>query len=225
MFTGIIEEIGVIKDFVKGSSNATVIVECKKVLGEGLDKTKVGDSIAIDGVCQTVTQLSSTSFSAQVSSETLNLTSFQNLKKGQKVNLERALTLNSRLGGHIVSGHVDGLGKIKKIEKLSEFYNISFEVESDLSRYIAKKGSVTINGISLTVADIRNNEFSVAVIPHTYLNTSLNTLSNGAFVNIEVDILAKYVEKILSTGNNEGIGVNLGTNTLNENFLKENGFF
>lgn len=220
MFTGIIEEIGVIKEFSKSGNSALVVVECEKVL-EG---TNIGDSIAIDGVCQTVTKLSSNSFSAQVSGETLSVTTFSKFKKGAKVNLERALTLNGRLGGHIVTGHIDGLGKIKSTQKTqasgNEFYNIKIEVEKELIKYIAKKGSIIVNGISLTVADIVSNEVSLAIIPHTFENTSLNSLKCNDFVNIEVDILAKYVEKILSTDNNTN-----GNTTLDEKFLKENGFF
>lgn len=216
MFTGIIEEIGVIKEFSKSGNSALVVVGCKKIL----EDAKIGDSIAIDGVCQTVTSLSSSSFSAQVSGETLGVTTFSKFKSGMKVNLERALTLNGRLGGHIVTGHIDGLGKVKQIQKLNEFYNIKIEVEKNSTRYIAKKGSITVNGISLTIADIVSNEVSLAIIPHTFENTSLNNLKSGDFVNIEVDILAKYVEKILSTDNNTN-----GNTTLDENFLKENGFF
>lgn len=212
MFTGIIEEIGIIKDFSKNGTDAVVTVDCSKVL----EDTKIGDSIAIDGVCQTVTKLSANSFSAQVSDETLNITTFSNLKSRQKVNLERALILSSRLGGHIVSGHIDGLGKVKNIQKLSEFYSLKIEVEKSLSKYIVKKGSVTINGISLTIADIVSNEFSIAVIPHTFENTNLKDLKINGFVNIEVDILAKYVEKFLLTNNNS---------VLDKDFLKENGFF
>lgn len=219
MFTGIIEEIGIVKEFSKSAKNALIVVECQKILEVGPYGTKIGDSIAIDGVCQTVTALSSSSFSAQVSSETLDVTTFSRLKRGSKVNLERALTLSARLGGHIVSGHVDGLGKIKQIQKLSDFYNIKFEIEKDLTKYIAKKGSITINGISLTIADIVSNEFNIAIIPHTYENTNLKQLKSGDFVNIEVDILAKYVEKILSTGNN------ISKKGVDDNFLKENGFF
>ena len=215
MFTGIIEEIGIIKQLNQSGNDALIVVQCKKVL-EG---TKIGDSIAIDGVCQTVTALSSNSFSAQVSSETLNVTTFSKLKNGNKINLERALTLNSRLGGHIVSGHVDGLGKIKNIQKLNDFYTLKFEVEKDLTKYIAKKGSITINGVSLTVASTLNNEFDVAIIPHTFENTNLNTLKSGDFVNIETDVLAKYVEKILLTDNNSS------KKRVDEKFLKENGFF
>lgn len=211
MFTGIIEETGVVQSFKK-SKNASITIECKNIL-EG---TKIGDSIAIDGVCQTVTELTSNSFSAEISNETLSVTTFQNIKVGAKVNLERALTLSSRLGGHIVSGHVDGLGKVKNIEKSSDFYNVKFEIDNSLTKYIAKKGSITINGISLTIADTASNEIKVAIIPHTFENTNLKYLKYGDFVNIEVDILAKYVENFLSTDNNS---------VINEKFLKENGFF
>lgn len=214
MFTGIIEETGIIKEFSKSAS--LISVECKKVL-EGL---KIGDSIAIDGVCQTVIKFDKSSFSVQTSGETLSVTTFANLKTGQKVNLERALTLESRLGGHIVSGHIDGVAKIKNIEKQDEFYNFKIEFGKDVGKYLAKKGSVAINGVSLTVADVFSNEFSVAVIPHTFENTVLKFLKNGDFVNIEVDILAKYVEKFLSQDNN--INCN---QKVDENFLKENGFF
>lgn len=212
MFTGIIEEIGTIKEFTKSANSALIVVECSKIL----ENPQIGESIAINGVCQTVTKFDKGSFTAQVSLETLKITTFSNLKKGDKVNLERALSVNGRLGGHIVTGHIDGLAKVKNIQKLSEFYNINFEITQDLAKYVAKKGSVALNGISLTVADIVGSEFSVAIIPHTFENTTLNYLKTGDFVNFEVDILAKYVEKILSTGNNKAI---------DEDFLKANGFF
>jgi len=211
MFTGIVEEIGVIKSISKGSSDALIIVECKNIL----EDAKIGDSIAIDGVCQTVVRFDKNSFTVEVSNETLKVTNFLSLKVSDRVNLERALTLQSRIGGHVVSGHIDGLVKIKKIQKISEFYNIDFEIEKDLEKYVVKKGSVALNGISLTVADISYNTFSVAIIPHTFENTALKYLKISDFVNIEVDILAKYVEKFLSRGNNSGI---------DDNFLKENGF-
>lgn len=211
MFTGIVEEIGIVKSISRGQS-ACISVECAKVL----EDVKIGDSIAIDGVCQTVTSFDKNSFSAQVSQETLSVTTFSKIKTGTKVNLERALTLNGRLGGHIVTGHIDGLAKLKKIQQKGEFYDITFEAEKELTKYVAKKGSVAINGISLTVADINSNEFSIALIPQTYKNTTLDQLQSGDFVNIEVDILAKYIEKFLSTSNN---------NTIDERFLKENGFF
>lgn len=216
MFTGIIEEIGTVKEFKKGTSDASITVECAKVLAD----TKIGDSISINGVCQTVTTLGNKSFSAQISSETLNVTNFSSLKIGNKVNLERALTLAQRLGGHIVTGHIDGIAKIKKVQKLSDFYNLTFDISEDLTKYIVKKGSITINGISLTVANITNKEFEVAIIPHTFENTTLKNLKPGDFVNIETDVLAKYVEKILSTGDNRA-----NRSNINANFLTENGFF
>lgn len=212
MFTGIIEEIGTVKELSKNDTNALIVVECKQIL----DDLKIGDSIAIDGVCQTVIAFNKNNFSAQISSETLNVTTFSRLKIASKVNLERALTTNGRFGGHIVTGHIDGLAKVKNIQKHFEFYNVKFEIEKDLEKYIAKKGSVAINGISLTVADVILNEFNIAIIPHTFENTNLSNLKSGDFVNIEIDILAKYVEKILSTRDNS---------TIDENFLKENGFF
>lgn len=215
MFTGIIEEIGVVKELSKSNQNAFIAIECEKVL----EDLKIGDSIAIDGVCQTVVNFDKNGFSAQVSSETLSVTSFTNFKTGQKVNLERALTLNKRLGGHIVQGHVDGCAKVVNVEKLTEFYNIKFKVEGDLINYIVKKGAIAVNGISLTIADIFSSEFCVAVIPHTFESTNLRCLKIGEIVNIEVDILAKYVEKFLLRNNNDC------STSIDENFLKENGFF
>lgn len=212
MFTGIVEEIGTVLEFSKNNKNALIVVKCEKIL----EDIKIGDSISINGVCQTVTDFNEKSFTTQISYETLNVTNFSTLSKGQYVNLERALTLSSRIGGHLVSGHIDGLAQVKNIQKSSDFYNIKFEVKKDFSKYVAKKGSVTLNGISLTVATIESNEFSVAVIPHTFENTTFKELKIGDFVNLEVDILAKYVEKFLSSSNNR---------TLDENFLKENGFF
>lgn len=212
MFTGIVEEIGIIKKLAKADGHAVIVVECKTVL----DDTKLGDSIAINGVCQTVIELSTNSFSVEVSSATLEVTTFSALKVGDKVNLERALTLQSRLGGHLVSGHIDGVAKIKNIQKDTNFYNLSFELDKNLMKYVAKKGSITINGISLTIADVSSSEVKIAIIPHTFENTTLKSLKYNDFVNVESDILAKYVEKILSTNNNS---------VIDEDFLKGNGFF
>lgn len=197
MFTGIVEEIGQIKSF----DGRRLTVECKKVL-EG---TQIGDSIAINGCCQTVVSMNSNSFSADVSSETVRIT--KGFKTGEKVNLERALTPQTRLGGHIVQGHVDGVAKY--------LGNSRFEISSDLEKYVVYKGSITIDGVSLTVSKSEQNIFEVALIPHTLENTTLQYLKSGDFVNIETDILGRYVEKFLSTQNNSNI---------TENFLKENGF-
>lgn len=212
MFTGIIEEIGKIKSFSKDSFGAMIEVECKKVL-EG---TKLGDSIAINGVCQTVTSMTSCSFKARVSEETLKITTFSELKDGSVVNLERALTLNSRLGGHIVTGHIDGKGKFTSLKQLSEFYDLEFEIPETQAKYVVYKGSITIDGISLTVAEIVNNKIKVAIIPHTFKNTNLSNLMIGESVNIETDILGKYVEKLVSVNDNKS--------SISMKFLQENGF-
>ena len=194
MFTGIIEEIRLIKRF----DGTKLVVECSKVL----ENTLTGDSIAIDGCCQTVVSMTSNTFTANVSSETLKIT--KGFKSGEKVNLERALTPQTRMGGHIVQGHVDSIGKY--------LGNMEFEVKD--SRYIVYKGSITVNGVSLTVSKLDGNIFGVAVIPHTLENTNLKNLRFGDSVNIETDILGRYVEKFLSTQNNN----------ITEDFLKENGF-
>ncbi|MBD5403199.1 riboflavin synthase [bacterium] len=213
MFTGIVEELGFIEDFNRCTNGATVKVKCQKVLQD----TQIGDSIAINGVCQTVTNIDSNTFTAKISDETLAVTTFNLLKNGDSVNLERALTLNSRLGGHIVSGHVDCCGKLISKEKLTDFYNLHFEIPVNQQKYIVRKGSVTINGISLTIAEENANTFNVAVIPHTFDNTNLKYLNIGDAVNIETDILGKYVEKILSAKDNSNSNISM-------NFLQENGF-
>ena len=212
MFTGIIEEIGTVKSFKINSENAEITVECSKVL----DETKIGDSISINGVCQTVVSITENTFIADVSKETLSVTNFSEIKSGDKVNLERALTLNERIGGHIVSGHVDNVAKFISSEKLNDFYNMSFEINKETARYVIKKGSITLNGISLTVADISENLIKVAVIPHTFENTNLSDLKSGQSVNVETDVFAKYIEKFLL---NERT-----TSVITEDFLKENGF-
>lgn len=196
MFTGIVEETGFIKSF----DGHKLIVECSKVL----ENTQIGDSIAIDGCCQTVVAISTNSFSADVSAETLKIT--KGFKTGECVNLERALLPQTRMGGHIVQGHIDGTGKY--------LGDMTFEVPKELDKYIVYKGSITINGVSLTVSKNQNNTFSVAIIPHTLENTNLKYLKIGDLVNIETDILGRYVEKFLSTKNNN----------ITEDFLKENGF-
>lgn len=212
MFTGIVEEIGIVKSLEFKANGAKIVIGCQKVV----EDVKIGDSIAIDGVCQTVIAFNSSEFSAEISDETLKVTTLGDLKSGNTVNLERALTLSSRLGGHIVSGHVDCMGKFINIEQLSDFYNLQFEIPEEQEKYVVYKGSITINGVSLTVASIVDNIVSVAIIPHTYNNTSLKDLKLGQDVNIETDILGKYVEKFLSAKDNKkGISMN---------FLQENGF-
>jgi len=208
MFTGIIEEIGEIKSF---QNNTVLEVLCCKVL----DGIKLGDSIAINGVCQTVVEFGKDFFKVEVSPETLAVTNFSKLSAGEKVNLERALTPTSRMGGHIVQGHVDLTATLIKSEKLDNFYNLYFETAD--TKYIVKKGSITVNGISLTVADVNETCFKIAVIPHTFENTTLKFLKTGACVNIETDILGRYVEKFLSLNDNNKSKISM-------EFLRENGF-
>ena len=198
MFTGIIEETGILKGF----NGSIITVECKKVL----ENTILGDSIAINGCCQTVTAMTPESFSADVSDETFKITNFKSMKPGDVVNLERALTPSTRMGGHIVQGHVDMVGKY--------LGDMKFEVPD--SKYIVYKGSITVNGVSLTVTKLDKNVFSVAIIPHTLENTNLKNLKAGDLVNIETDVLGRYVEKFLLTNNNKS--------RIDENFLIENGF-
>lgn len=215
MFTGIVEETGRVLSFSKNKNGANLALEAELVLAG----VKVGDSISINGVCQTVVDFNKNRFCVNISDETLDVTTFKNLKVGQIVNLERALTLNSRLGGHIVSGHVDCCAVLSRVEKLSDFYNLEFELPDEKLKYVVEKGSVAIDGISLTVASVFGNKIKVAIIPHTYKNTNLQSLKIGDRVNVETDILAKYVEKILIQGHNEN-----ADGKINISFLEQNGF-
>ena len=209
MFTGIVEELGQIETITESS----ISIRCSKVL----EDVKLGDSIAVNGTCLTVTTFNNSMFSADISSQTKNSTKLNNLAKNDLVNLERAMLANSRFGGHIVTGHVDCTGIINKIAKQGEFYDLRIKLPSnENSQYIVKKGSITIDGISLTIGDITNSEIIFAIIPHTFENTNMKSFKIGDNVNIEFDILAKYVEKNLSLKDN-------GSNITND-FLTENGF-
>ena len=210
MFTGIVEEVGKIITF----NSDTLEIECSKVL-EG---SQIGDSICVNGVCQTVVSMGQNSFTTRLSETTRTITTFSTLKKGDIVNLERALTLSSRVGGHLVLGHVEAIGTVSRIVTLKEFYNVYIKYPQSIDSYIVQKGSITVDGISLTVAEVHNNELMLAIIPHTFNNTNLKTLKPNSFVNIETDILSKYVEKFLSRDNNKEKTV------ITEEFLRENGF-
>ena len=209
MFTGIIEETGKISSVTKNQ----ICVECKKIP----DDISLGDSIAVNGVCLTVVNFTDRGFTADVSPETFSVTALNNLKSGDYVNLERAMPANGRFGGHIVSGHVDGVGKIVSIKPNKGFYDIKIELAEENAKYVIKKGSVTIDGISLTIAQIDKNLVTIAVIPHTFENTNLKGLKTGDFVNIEVDIIAKYIEKFLLTSDNRS-GIDI-------DFLQRTGFY
>ena len=212
MFTGIIEEIGVIKKITKGANSAKLLIQCNKVLEE----TKLGDSICTNGVCLTVTEINDHSFQADVMAETLLRSNLGNLTLGSEVNLERALTLSSRLGGHIVSGHIDGVGKIVSLKRIDNSIEVTIEAKLSILKYIIEKGSITIDGISLTVIYVA---FKVCIIPHTGEKTILLKKKVGETVNLECDILGKYVERLLSFKVEEKKKSNIS-----EGFLRENGF-
>lgn len=193
MFTGIIEEVGKVKSLRRGATSFVLEVEAVRVL-EG---TQVGDSIATNGVCLTVTSLTGRGFTADVMPETVNRTALGELLPGALVNLERALSLQTRLGGHIVSGHIDGTGRISNRRQDDNALWLTIECDSKLLRYVIEKGSITIQGVSLTVARVDERSFSVSLIPHTQAATTLHRAKVGDLVNLENDIIAKYVEKLI----------------------------
>lgn len=201
MFTGIVEEIGHIHHISKTSRAEKLVISCEKVL-EG---TKIGDSIAVNGTCLTVTAMDGTSFSADVTPETMRRTAFSLFRPGTPVNLERALRLGDRLGGHIMMGHVDGTGRILSMKKDDNAVNISISTDRKWMRYIIEKGSVAVDGISLTVAGRTEKSFSIALIPHTGSETALLLKHPGDLVNLEYDYLGKYVEQLLKEGPTEGL--------------------
>ena len=208
MFTGIIEEVGL----VKAITNNKIVVKCSDILSQ----IALGDSVAVNGVCLTVTAFDSVEFCADISPETYRITNLQNIKLNDFVNLERAMLANGRFGGHIVSGHIDGIGQIVSVISNSDFYDFEIKLAPTEARYVIKKGSITINGISLTVAEVVNDRVKLAIIPHTFENTNLKRLKIGDVVNVEVDIFAKYIEKFLSTSDNKS--------RIDMDFLQRNGF-
>jgi riboflavin synthase len=192
MFSGIISTMGTISRSTPLGDGANIAIT---VDPDEMPDLKIGDSIAVNGVCLTVIELDSTSFSVDVSAETLRCTT--GFSVDDKVNLERALQLSARLDGHIVIGHVDGVGVVTDFHPISESYYLEIEAPADIARYIAKKGSVSVNGVSLTTNTIEKNTFSVNLIPHTVAVTTFQTLKTGDKVNLEVDVVARYIERIM----------------------------
>lgn len=195
MFTGIIEEIGTVAMLQRGQHSAVLKIQAKTVL-EG---TKTGDSIAVNGVCLTVTELFSDSFKADVMHETLDRSALAKLVCGSRVNLERAMPADGRFGGHIVAGHVDGVGRITRIRRDDTAVWYTVEADSGVLRYVVEKGSVALDGISLTVADVTAKNFSISAIPHTVRQTVLHERREGDLVNVETDVVGKYIEKLMRT--------------------------
>lgn len=214
MFTGIIEEIGYVKRINQQSRSAQIEIKADKVLGD----VAVGDSIAVNGVCLTVVAFDSQHFTADVMPETISKTNLRELKPGSPVNLERALQLGGRLGGHIVQGHVDAIGTIveKQILEIAIIYRIATEPE--LLQYVVPKGSVAIDGVSLTVVDVFQDSFTVSLIPHTAHETVLGEKKPGDRVNLESDIIGRYVKHLMNRNHGEE------RQALNLSFLAEHGF-
>lgn len=214
MFTGIVEEVGQ----VKAVGNGTLQIQATKVL----EDVKLGDSIAINGICLTVTGFNSHSFQADVMPETIKRTSLGELKLGSPVNLERALTLSSRLGGHIVSGHIDGTGRIVSLKEDKNAILMKIQADGAILRYIVEKGSVALDGISLTVVQVGSRDFTVSLIPHTRQVTNLSVKGEGSLINIENDVVGKYVAKLLQPADESVDAATQSSITMD--FLKENGF-
>ena len=214
MFTGIIEEIGKIEKITPIAGGITLKLKAEKIL----EDIRVNDSVCIDGVCLTVIKLDKSSFWADAVGATLDKTTFKKVKEDTSVNLERSVRLSDRLGGHLVQGHINGIGTITVIQKLGENYLVKILIPDDLEKYLIKEGSIAINGISLTIADLNSNEISISVIPHTWKNTNLKDKKVNEKVNVEIDILAKYVEKLLAKR------TDISDKNITEGWLKELGY-
>jgi len=210
MFTGIIEEIGKVQLSSRTSQNYQIEIQAKTVL----EKTKIGDSIAVNGLCLTVSAISENSFTADVMPVSLEKSALRYLQSGSKVNLERALQPQSRMGGHFVSGHIDGIGRISNITKEQNAILVQLEIPEEIYEKAIPEGSIAVDGISLTIAKLEHSRCTVSIIPHTFANTNLQTKSVGDFVNLESDMLGKYVYHFLHRKEKK----------IDMNFLHENGF-
>jgi riboflavin synthase len=214
VFTGIIEELGTVRSLERGSDSCQIFIMAQKVL----EDVKLGDSIAINGVCLTVTSFDREHFSADMMAETLAKTNLKDLSPGQKINLERAARLGDRMGGHLVQGHIDGVGTMVEQQKVGIAKIIRIKAPPEIMDYLVSKGSVAIDGISLTVIDVLSDSFTVSIIPHTAKMTTLGFKKTGDTVNLEADIIGRYVEKLL----NKSRGKNPAP--LSPEFLAEHGF-
>ncbi|MDD3156719.1 riboflavin synthase [Anaeromusa sp.] len=218
MFTGLVEELGKIKSITKGTKSARLTIEGQVVLQD----VKLGDSIAVNGTCLTVVEYTQRSFTADVMPETVRSTVLAELKPGDVVNLERTLRLGDRLGGHIVSGHVDGVGVIRSKERSDNAIVVTIEAPPEVMRYIIAKGSIAIDGTSLTIVDYGTDWFSVSLIPHTASLTTVGLKETGSKVNLEADVLGKYVAKLLGLQN--GDEKKQASSGLTMEFLQQHGF-
>ncbi|NVD07332.1 riboflavin synthase [Vibrio sp. JPW-9-11-11] len=216
MFTGIIEAVGTLTAITPKGEDVSVTVEVGKL---DMSDVKLGDSIATNGVCLTVVDFSQTSYSADLSLETLNKTGFADYQAGDKLNLEKAMLPTTRFGGHIVSGHVDGVGEIVERNMVGRAIEFWVSMPAELSKYIAEKGSITVDGISLTVNALRKNAFKLTIVPHTSGETTMADFNLGRKVNLEVDVMARYMERLLQSQHEPS-----SESRLTMEFLQQNGF-
>lgn len=213
MFTGIIEEMGTVKSISKGSKESTLCISCKKVL----EDVNIGDSIAVNGICLTVVTYTDSSFACDVMNETFSRSSLMKIRTGSPVNLERAMSAQGRFGGHMVSGHIDGTGKIASIKNDGNAVWFEIKASAGIIDGIVEKGSIAIDGISLTVAKMSASSFSVSIIPHTLKETVLGVRKVGDEVNLETDIIGKYIKKFCEINEDNG--------SITKEFLLQNGFY
>ncbi len=219
MFTGLVKEIGIVKNISPNKEGKLITIKSHKVIGD----INIDDSVAINGACQTVISYKTNEFTVQAVGTTLSKTTLGHLKVGEEVNLELALRMSDRLGGHLVQGHVNGQANVYKIKSIGDNYVMSLILEDSLSKYVVKEGSITIDGVSLTVSDVeKGNLITVSVIPHTWFHTTFKNLLIGDKLNIEVDIIAKYVENLFNYRDKESKPVK--TSLLSESWLKDQGF-
>ena len=217
MFTGIIEAVGTIADVQSKGTDTRLRINTGKL---ALEDVQLGDSIAVNGVCLTVVELPGDGFWADVSAETLSKTTLANASRASKVNLEKALTPTTRLGGHLVSGHVDGIGEVVLREAAGRSVHFRLRAPEDLARYIAQKGSICVDGISLTVNAVEGQIFDLNIVPHTLAQTTMGDFTVGQQVNLEVDIIARYLERMLSAGGEKEVD----SGRISKEFLAQNGF-
>ncbi|ASI88738.1 riboflavin synthase [Vibrio mediterranei] len=216
MFTGIIEAVGTLKGITPKGEDISIHVEVGKL---DMSDVKLGDSIATNGVCLTVTSFTDNSYHADLSVETLKKTGFAHYSVGDKVNLEKAMLPTTRFGGHIVSGHVDGVGEIVDRQQVGRAIEFWVQMPSELSKYVAEKGSITVDGISLTVNDVRKDAFKLTIVPHTSEETTIDNFHVGRRINLEVDVLARYMERLLQSKASDE-----SESRITMDFLQQNGF-
>lgn len=222
MFTGIIQTIGTVAALQPKGGDMSVYIRAATSPSWDWSDVALGDSIASNGVCLTAVNLPGDGFWADASNETLNLTSLKHWRLGQKINLEKALTPQSRLGGHIVSGHVDGLGQVVKREADARSERFTLRAPDELAKYIAHKGSITVDGVSLTVNAVKGAEFELNIVPHTLSHTVMGSYQAGSWVNLEVDVIARYLERLLL---GDKAAHSAGTPQLTAAFLAQNGYW